>query len=491
MTNGSSEIRPTAEQERCLDLFATGDPLIIEAGAGTGKTSTLRLLGSSTPRSGTYVAFNKAIVEEARVKMPVSVLCTTAHSLAFRAVGQRYAHRLRGERMRSYDVAKQLGLGGRPLVVRYGTQTKALQPGYLASLVMRAMTRFCQTADPAPTVEHLPYIDGIDPPDADGKRTWANNRQVREYLRGAVARAWADLAREDGTLRFTHDVYLKLWQLGDPKIGGEFILFDEGQDASPVMLDAVGRQDAQLVIVGDSQQQIYEWRGAVNALASLDAERAFLTQSFRFGPAIADIANEVLDLLGAELRLTGTPTIDSSVGPVNRPNVVLARSNAVAVETVLQFQKAGLDTHLVGGGEEILAFARAASRLMDREKVFHPELACFDSWGEVQDYVANDPQGDELALLVRLVDDYGVDVIVAALDQVCAEAQADVIVSTAHKAKGREWNRVRLAPDFPEEPDPNLAGELRLLYVAATRARDRLDVTMCGALHGLVKEAQP
>lgn len=56
------------------------------------------------------------------------------------------------------------------------------------------------------------------------------------------------------------------------------------------------------------------------------------------------------------------------------------------------------------------------------------------------------------------------------------EASADVVISTAHKSKGREWQSVQLAGDFPDEAAGSDA-ELRLLYVAATRGRLELDVS--------------
>jgi superfamily I DNA/RNA helicase len=69
-------------------------------------------------------------------------------------------------------------------------------------------------------------------------------------------------------------------------------------------------------------------------------------------------------------------------------------------------------------------------------------------------------------------------------------AAAERVLATAHKAKGLEWPRVRLADDFPslEELDaldqdglPYLTPEerdqeLHLLYVAVTRARQQLEV---------------
>src|SRR4051812_20126422 len=74
------DFAPTGEQQAALDLFATGESMVIEAKAGTGKTSTLKLLGASTPKRGQYIAFNKAIVEEASAKFPANVACNTAHS---------------------------------------------------------------------------------------------------------------------------------------------------------------------------------------------------------------------------------------------------------------------------------------------------------------------------------------------------------------------------------------------------------------------------
>jgi superfamily I DNA/RNA helicase len=274
-----------------------------------------------------------------------------------------------------------------------------------------------------------------------------------------------------------------LWQLSHPRINADYIMLDEAQDTNPVLLDVFWRQGehAQLVAVGDDCQAIYEWRGAVNALAELSdmgAVTTYLSQSFRFGPAVADVANDLLGRLNAQLRLTGTPTIPSVVGPITDADCHLTRTNAAAMRIVLEELGAGRRPHLVGGGAELVSFARAAAELMRGQRTYHPELACFDTWGEVQDYVAHDQQGDELRLMVGLMDEYGPERILEALDRCPREQDADVVVSTAHKSKGREWNRVVLGADFPdgelrEVSDP----ELRLLYVAVTRAQRELDVT--------------
>lgn len=463
---------PTGEQETAMSLFSGGDSLAIEAGAGTGKTATLRLIAESTSRRGQYVAFNKAIVVEAGAKMPGTVTCSTAHSLAFRAVGRRYSDRLRNSRrMKSLDIALMLG------IEEVATDTKVMAKSFLGGLVMASVSRFCQGADDEISARHVPYIEGIDMP-RDGQRTYANNRVVAHSLEPALRRAWADLMSDNGRLPFRHDHYLKAWQLSGPRIAADYILFDEAQDANPVMMAIVVAQEhAQLVWVGDSQQQIYTFTGAVNALSKVPAnQRSFLTQSFRFGEAIADVANTILDRLpNAELRLVGTPSIASVVGPVADPDAVLTRTNAAAVETVLHTQQMGRQAALVGGGEEVVRFAKGAQDLMTVGRSEHPDLACFDSWGEVQAYVNEDEQGGELRLMVSLVDRFGVPTILDALDRVIREEDADVTVSTAHKAKGREWDSVQLAGDFPE-PDKQGDEELRLLYVACTRAKRELDI---------------
>ena len=68
------------------------------------------------------------------------------------------------------------------------------------------------------------------------------------------------------------------------------------------------------------------------------------------------------------------------------------------------------------------------------------------------------------------------------LEQSVAQEEAEVLCSTVHKAKGLEFAQVFLADDFPilvregrPLPREELATEeVNMIYVAATRAIDRL-----------------
>lgn len=478
---------PTPEQRECIDLFLTGASMVIEAGAGTGKTSTLRLLAEAAPaRQMLYVAYNRAIVKDVAGSMPRNVRAATAHSLAWNAGGKQYKARLDKGRQRRREVAAHLGINA-PMAFKQddGAPPKMLSPEQLAGVVIQAVGKFCQTADEHPGREHFPYVEKIDLT-IEGHRHYENNNILRAEMEPVLERAWADIVNPDGWLRYTHDYYLKRYQLSHPRIDVDVVMLDEAQDADPVIAAIVEEQaHAQRVYVGDENQQIYEWRGAVNALAGFETDaRRRLTQSFRFGPAIADVANTTLGMLASptEMRLRGHDPIDSQVGPFpddGAKHTILCRTNARAIQEVMDALQRNWRPYLVGGGKEISAFARAALDLQEGRPTEHPELSCFDSWEQVTQFVQQDPQGEELALLVKLVEDFGARAILAALNDMADEHAADMIISTAHKAKGREWSRVRIASDFlPRDPkqEPSDA-DIRLRYVAVTRARDWLDHT--------------
>src|SRR5260221_4539184 len=115
-----------------------------------------------------------------------------------------------------------------------------------------------------------------------------------------------------------------------------------------------------LISVGDPAQQIYAWRGAIDAMDAFDGHQLTLSQSFRFGPAIADEANKWLELLGSDLVIRGTDSVPSAIGECEWPEAVLCRTNGGAMARGLQPIAAGQQTALVGGREPITGLAEAA-----------------------------------------------------------------------------------------------------------------------------------
>lgn len=68
-------MKPTDEQTAAADAFHAGDHLALQAGAGTGKTTTLALLAQSTKRCGRYLAYNRAIALDAAAHFPATEPC--------------------------------------------------------------------------------------------------------------------------------------------------------------------------------------------------------------------------------------------------------------------------------------------------------------------------------------------------------------------------------------------------------------------------------
>jgi superfamily I DNA/RNA helicase len=466
-------LRPTGEQQAILDGFATGADLVIQAGAGSGKTSTLKMIGERAGRRrGVYVAYNKAIANDAKRSFPSNITCATAHSFAYRAVGYRYKDRLNGPRLSAAHNARELGINA-PLVIE--KDLPPLSPQQIARIVLTTVGRFCRSADPMIEQRHVPQVKRYD------------SKSTHEALAREIAplaqQAWADLSAPRGRLRFEHDHYLKLWQLSSPQLAGEFVLFDEAQDADPVIANVVsGQRRMQRIAVGDDAQSIYEWRGAINAMRGWNGIRLPLSRSFRFGNAIAREANKWLTLLDSPLRLRGHDPVDSHLATLAHPNAVLCRSNAGAMGEVLVALDRGQRPAIVGGAEPIRRLAEAAITLKEERGTDHPELFAFQTWAEVQDYAEHDQGGEDLRVLVKLIDQYKPEGIIAAVNQLADEDNADLVISTAHKSKGREWRTVRIGTDFPQpyRPRPDMPlevadSEARLAYVAVTRAMQVLD----------------
>lgn len=464
---------PTSEQQAALDAFQTGQNMVIEAGAGTGKTSTLRLLGESTDKKGLFVAYNKSVQTDAEASFPANVHCRTAHSLAYGGMmnkvenGKAIMEKLRNtQRVTSREVVAVLGIPSAGFQI---SSDHKLEAWIIARSAMEAVASFCNSANDEITVYNIKKIENVK-----------DHAAYARYVLSYAQKAWADLQDPHGKLKFSHGHYLKIWALTNPRLNFDFIMLDEAQDANPVIAKIVESQThAQQIMVGDRCQAIYGWNGAIDAMTNFSTERRLmLTQSFRFGDAVAEVANRFLAALEAPLRLTGTDSIDSKVESLTDPDVILCRTNAAVIQYAMEYQEQGKRVAIVGGTGAIESFVRGAEALMSGKKSSHSDLVAFKNWGEVIEYSESD-EGRDLRIMVKLIQTYGVEAIMDVCITSVDEKDADLIVSTAHKAKGREWNGVRIGSDFkaPEEEQKLSDAEMMLLYVAVTRARLTLDYT--------------
>jgi hypothetical protein len=463
--------KPTDEQQSAVDQFQKGGSLKINAYAGTGKTSTLELLAHSTTRRGQYIAFNRDIVRDAEDKFPNSVNCTTTHGLAFRATPS-------GHKNNSDKMTKRLGANQLAELLKLKhweiDRQHSLQPRSQGYLILETLRRFMQSADKDLAAQHVPRHGSLlTAPEPTIKA-------VTEFALHGANYVWGRMKDEKDQVPLGHDGYLKLWALSNPIIAADFILLDEAQDTNPVVLDVLRKQSAQMIYVGDKYQQIYEWRGAINAMEKIETDSTtYLTMSFRFGPVIAKAASMLLVLLNERRPMKGNPAIDSRIGQVT-PRTILARTNASIMTAIIEALDAGKSPHLVGGTDELMEMLRGVQDLKGGRQSTVSDFFGFEKWEQVVEF-ARSGEGDHLLSFVNLVESRGERQLMWALNRTVDEEKSDVIISTAHKAKGREWSSVRLMDDFlRSQPKKQTNGhdpaELRLFYVALTRAKHAIEV---------------
>lgn len=496
---------PTAEQLHIHDLFRQHGNIRIRAGAGTGKTTTLTQLADivkAEGQIGLYIAFNKSIAVEAGSKFPNCITASTAHSLAYRGIANtKYAPLLRkmrnSRRVPFFQTARDLNINGFNVTGFDGTG-RFLTDRQVARHALATIDRWCKTADRDMTVYHVPPLKGLD---ADGDYT--NNRLLAENILPYAKKVWANLLDPNGTAAaFGHGHYLKLWQLTRPRLGrdGAVLMVDEAQDTAPVLAAVISDQThLRRVVVGDQAQAIYRFTGATDYMTQAsDSVEGRLTQSWRFGQIIADAANGLLARLGDDMRLTGNPGRNSIVTHDDGPaDTILCRTNGGALAQVMAAQTAGTSVYLMADTQYAVRFCDAADDLKQGRTPQMEDLAAFTSWGQVQEYAEEAADASDWKTLVALIDKHGTPSVRSALSGVVDERRAELVVATAHKSKGREWGRVRLASDLAEfvenaedriakaleEGDhakatrarANLRDELMLSYVATTRAMHSLN----------------
>ncbi|KAM6984740.1 F-box DNA helicase 1 [Aplochiton taeniatus] len=518
----SGQPQVTHEQQQILNHDVQRDHVVkIMAFAGTGKTTTLVSYAQKRPHLRfLYVAFNKSVANQAQRSFPGNVHCKTIHSMAFGSVGKIYLKKL-AFNIKPFSVACVLPKG---------------RGGFInAKVVSTTLNTYMASSDNHINISHVPH-------------TFKNNRgqqqtmqdckkEVRKHppkkhvtLQGYVQDAqniWSKMVDTKATsegYKMTHDGYLKLWQLQQPCLDEyDVILVDEAQDCTPAIVNILMSQPCGKILVGDPHQQIYTFRGAVNALHLVQHTHLYyLTQSFRFGAEIAYVAATILEVCkkakkilvggrqegsvrGETLTTEGTARSGLTLG--GGRTAILSRCNATVFDEAVNLTDTNprCRLHIVGGVENFgLSKILDIWRLMQPEEQHKREIkdgfirnfnkGTLGGYAGLKNYASN-TEDHELVGKLTVVEKYNCR-IPQLVDRIlsCSEnnfQNADVVLGTVHKSKGLEFDTVAVSDDFAKVPCArhNLEkvssfswGDIpkdkwNLLYVAVTRAKTTLIIT--------------
>lgn len=453
----------TREQKEIVRTsLKKNDILKIFAFAGTGKTTTLASYALNRPsQKFLYIAFNKSMQLDARNKFPSNVHCRTIHSLAFPSYGKIYKHKIGNPRV--HIVADALEFK------RYDT----------VKTILDTVHNFLVSPAEKITEKHIPsaYRNSIHSKNGPDIVDYAN--KIWEMMQ--------DDKNEE--MPMPHDGYLKLFQLSHPKLKFDGILLDEAQDTNPVTSAILNEQNTARILVGDPHQQIYGFRGAIDAMEQLNStQTCYLTHSFRFNQTIASLANKLLHSFKGELhRIKGIGEY-GDMGKVKPPYTIISRTNAgLFDEAVVHYRKYSL-AYLGTQGLTFKAIEDAYQLSRERpDKVKDSFLKRFNDLESLKEY-AKSVDDFELLSLCKVTDTYKDTDIPNLIKRIKRKtikdpAKADIILTTTHKAKGLEFDHVKMVNDFiPLVKDDSIIEvqmadpeEINLLYVSITRTKKCLN----------------
>jgi F-box protein, helicase, 18 len=479
----------TDEQYNIIN--STGN-IKINAVAGSGKTTTVLEYARARPKNSKilYLAFNKSVKLEAVKKFAeaglANVKVETAHSLAYKNIVFRHSYKVRPQGYKTNEIAELLGLEG---------SGEKHAEYIVANHINKFIAYFCNSDKQK--VQDLNYLDVV----TDNKA----RAFVKTFYSYIESQSRLLLSKMDkGEIDIIHDFYLKKYQLSNPVLHFDYILFDEGQDASPAMLDVFLKQQATKVIVGDTHQQIYGWRFAVNSLEKADFTTFHLSTSFRFSQDIANLAMKVL--LWKDHIAAYNPTPITGKGNDNpiKTKAVLARTNLGLLLKAIEYitEKADIKNIYFEGNINSYTYADEGASLYDVLSLYNVSyhrikdklIKGMKDMDELEDYIEK-TEDVQLGMMVEIVKQYG-NKIPGLIKQIKEKhiandekEKAEIIFSTVHRCKGMEYDAIHLVNDFiteeklisgtgsnkkesTENDTAKLTEEINLLYVAVTRTRN-------------------
>jgi DNA helicase II / ATP-dependent DNA helicase PcrA len=505
-------------------VLSPGAPLAVIAPAGSGKTRVLThriarrsLDGSAEPAHVLAITFTRRAADELVRRLRALGLrdrpmAGTFHGVALQILRQRWADEGRAVPTLLPNPSSVLA----SLVLDAGPATRRVAPTDMATEIGWARARLVTPStyvDAARRAGRRPSVPLEQMADVFGRYAEAKRNRRLVDFDDLLAQCTAEIGRD---ARFAE---VQRWRF-------RHLFVDEFQDVNPLqlaLLDALrgGRPD--LCVVGDPNQAIYAWNGADPSWLRDFADHqpgatiVRLRHTYRSTPEVVRVAHEVL-ATGEDPGALPVPVRPSGVVPQVHAFadehaealgiVALLRSergpgrrwSAYAVLVRTHGQAAIVESALRAAG--IPARVRGAGTLLDDptvRSVLHDAAVASPGPGGLRDLAeAIEAADDEVLAVARrrqvaaMAWSYLDDEPAATVESFRTwlalgggDGEDDAVdVLTFHAAKGLEWPVVVVAglerglvPHASANSAAARAEEVRLLYVALTRAEHTLHCT--------------
>jgi superfamily I DNA/RNA helicase len=506
--NDISDFKPSEQQQEIIDASKTGESFVVNALAGTGKTTTLKQICKASPeRSYLYVGFNTKVVEDFRKAMKkdgiTNVVAKTGdaiarsyvHNTMYAPYGLDIGYRIGGGLTASKEIFNHFDF--KPLVLKERPDPEGKEEQKTVTLtevqtiqyLKKGIIKFCISTDTEILDRHFDEYEATEIAIIYAKLLWEDYQDA-----------------EDGVLKLTFSAIFKMFALKKPSmkmlyepssyVVFDTLLIDEAQDTNPVAGEQYRAQtDMQVIYVGDPYQAIYGFRGAEDEMQKRSDLKSYsLTQSWRFGNEIAELGNKVLrDKLESEYLLEGKSSDAGFVysKEMEDPNAVICRTNSGCLISLFSLlseeKKVRLDAKTKEDIQNTVKTLGYLAGQLERPGKIDEELEDFKEISEVKTAINEKKLPKRFEILLKKVvhSPDGAQEILDSIKDLNERSKNGIQLITVHRAKGGEWDRVQLGNDFfgPRWDSRNDSlilphpTELRLIYVAVTRAMKELAYT--------------
>ena len=475
-TEAKKEFKPSPYQQAIFDwVKGDGKSLVVEALAGSGKTTTGVQMLKYVPHNEevVYVAFNKHIADELRLRVPSNVKVMTYHSLGNSAVRNAY-----GEvKLDQYKVDNLL----EGILDKYTYKHLFNSIKHLVSLVKANLTGVSQ--------EELDYLAEHYGIELNG------DRELIFLAVGEVIRLSSQMTT---VIDFDDMCWLPVVH-NLPTRKYDFIFIDEAQDTNKnqIALALMSVKDnGRIVAVGDRYQSIYGFRGAdvdaiPNLIDNLEAETLPLSITYRCPRSHVEMLNQMFPMIPLECSETAKQGEVREIGKdtflkeVKQGDMVLCRCNAPLVSPAFELIRRGIKAIIRGRdiGTNLLTIVRRMKANDIKDLNIKLEDYCHKEVSKLLDReksIAAQSLQDKIDTIYALME--GTDTISCLEDKIeniFSDTNVGVVFSSVHKAKGLEAEKVyilepKLMPHPMAKHEWEKSQEKNIQYVAYTRSLDQL-----------------
>ena len=470
---------PSKYQQAVFDFIQdpNGGNAVVEAVAGSGKTTTIVEALQFAKGKVVFLAFNKKIATELSRRAPAWVQCSTLHSLGFKCLNNTLPVKPIVSDDKKMGIAKELFPDDfdRPL------RTLLCR---LASLVQNTLT------DPMDKEALVGLIDRYS------IETSGNGDEER--IVQALPAMIREIVSRTGVIDFDDMIYLPI-VLNLPLEKYDWVFGDEIQDWNASNIELVIRSmgpKSRFVGVGDTYQSIYGFRGADTHAMEHIAERTNakllpLSISYRCPISAVKLARAIVPHLEfAEWAIEGMidemyPTY-KMVADAQSGDLVMCRINAPLVGACYDLIRAGKKATIAGRdiGKGLIEMidkmaASSVSELLQKVANWRDkEVTKLTKAGKENRIAALEDKVEALIALCQ-----GMDTLTdlrANIEAIFTDDVAGVVCSSVHRAKGLEAdNTFILLPGMlgnskRAKTQEDIEQEIHICYVAATRNKKRM-----------------